>query len=213
MLSCMQDSAHDKDHVYRVLYHALSIAGEIPQTDMEILVTACLLHDIGRSEQIADPAVCHARAGSEKAYAFLKQIGWSEERAEHVRSCIRTHRFRKSDPPQSIEAMILYDADKLDVTGLVGIARTLMYNGALNEPMYSTTPDGRIAPGAEGEPDSFLHEYRFKLEKVYDHFLTEPGRRMAHARRPAATAFVEQLLLELERPVDDGLQALEGMLK
>lgn len=213
MLSCMQDSAHDKDHVYRVLYNAMMIAGGLPEVDMDVLVTACLLHDVGRPEQIADPSLCHAQVGSEKACAFLREIGWPRERAEHVRRCILSHRFRKSAPPESIEAKILYDADKLDVTGAVGVARTLMYNGALNEPMYTTGPDGRLSNGAEGEPDSFLREYRFKLEKVYDLFLTAPGRELAQQRRAAAQAFVDALLTEMRGPETAGLAALESLLE
>jgi len=41
-------------------------------------------------------------------------MGFSEDFAAHVRACIRTHRFRRNDPPASIEAKILFDADKLD---------------------------------------------------------------------------------------------------
>ncbi len=48
MLSCMNDSAHDKEHIYRGLYTALDIAAYEQDVDYEILITACLLHDIGR---------------------------------------------------------------------------------------------------------------------------------------------------------------------
>ena len=51
MQSCMKDSAHDKEHVYRVLYLALDIAKTEPQTDLDILIAACLLHDISRQAQ------------------------------------------------------------------------------------------------------------------------------------------------------------------
>jgi putative nucleotidyltransferase with HDIG domain len=71
MLSCMEDSAHDKEHIYRVLYNALEIAKGEEGVDYDVLITACLLHDIGRKEQFADPKVCHAAAGAEKAYHFL----------------------------------------------------------------------------------------------------------------------------------------------
>ena len=70
MLSCMNDSAHDKEHVYRVLYYALEIAKQEPDVDYEILITSCLLHDIGRKEQFENPGLCHARVGGDKAYAF-----------------------------------------------------------------------------------------------------------------------------------------------
>mgnify|MGYP002508580599 CR=1 FL=1 len=45
MLSCMDDSAHDKDHVYRVLYTALDIAQTLQHVDYDILICACLLQD------------------------------------------------------------------------------------------------------------------------------------------------------------------------
>ena len=74
MLSCMGDSAHDKEHIYRVLYSALDIAQGEAGVDYDVLIAACLLHDIARGEQFAAPAVCHARRGAERARTFL-QIG------------------------------------------------------------------------------------------------------------------------------------------
>ena len=77
MCSCMTDIAHDKEHIYRVLYRALEIAEEEPGTDYDVLIAACLLHDIGRQEQFENPKVCHAEAGAKKAYDFLKEQGKS----------------------------------------------------------------------------------------------------------------------------------------
>ncbi len=213
MLECMKDSAHDKDHVYRVLYGAMTIAETETVQDMDVLITACLLHDVARAEQMADPSVCHAMAGGDKAYAFLREIGWTHEKAEHVRRCIRSHRFRKSEPPESIEAKILYDADKLDVTGVIGLARTLAYNGAVNQPIYSTDSDGMIRDGSGDESDSFCREYRYKLEKVYDRFLTETGSSMARARQEAAAAFYRSLMEEVGGTVRSGRKVLESVIE
>ena len=118
MCACLHDRVHDRGHVYRVLYTALDLAGQEQGVELDVLIAACLLHDIARGEQAADPAVCHARAGAEKARAFLLAGGFSPVFAARVADCIRTHRYRSSDPPQSIEAKILFDADKLDATGL-----------------------------------------------------------------------------------------------
>ena len=214
MLTCMKDSAHDKDHVYRVLMGALAIAREEAEVDMDVLVAACLLHDIGRPDQIADPSLCHAQVGAERAHAFLQARGWDAEKAEHVRRCIRSHRFRKSDPPVTLEAKILFDADKLDVTGAIGAARTLQYNGALGEPIYATTAAGEILDGtAEGEGDSFFREYRYKLARVYDRFLTAAGARMAAERQEAAERFYQDVLREVRTTVDAGQQALADVLE
>lgn len=179
MIACMTDSAHDKEHVYRVLYNALSIANAEELVDYDILIAACLLHDIGRKDQFENPGLDHAEAGAEKAYDFLLKNHFSEESASKICGCIRTHRYRSDNPPASIEAKILFDADKLDVTGAIGIARTLLYKGHLSEPLYSLLPDGTISDGTafygrDREP-SFFQEYKRKLEKVYSHFYTKEG--------------------------------------
>lgn len=88
MRSCMADSAHDQEHIYRVLYNALEIAGTESDVDYDVLITACLLHDIGRKEQFEDPAICHAMAGGEKAYRFLLAQGFEESFAQQVKNCI-----------------------------------------------------------------------------------------------------------------------------
>lgn len=197
MLSCMSDSAHDKEHVYRVLNNALVIAAEERAVDYDVLLCACLLHDIGRPDQLQDPSLCHAAVGSEKAYRFLLENGYTEEFAQKVRSCIRTHRFRKNDQPDSLEAKILFDADKLDVVGAIGIARTLVYKGTVSDPLYTRTADGRISDGSEGEVSSFFREYKFKLENLYDRFYTQTGARLAEQRREAAESFYKNFYSEV----------------
>lgn len=192
MLECMRDSAHDREHIYRVLYTALEIA-ESETADPEILTAACLLHDIGRPAQLANPMLCHAEVGSAMAYDFLVGIGWTENRAAHVRDCVYTHRFRSERPPRSIEAKILFDADKIDVSGAVGIARSLMYRGTVGEPLYSRSADGTI----DGDYPSFFREYNFKLKNIYGKFFTQRGREIALGRKKAAEDFYAALLSEV----------------
>lgn len=207
MLSCLQDAAHDKDHVYRVLYTAMEIAqGE--NVNRDVLIAACLLHDIARKDQLENPAVCHAEKGAEKAEAFLLKNSFAPEFAAHVRDCIYTHRFRKAMPPKTMEAKILFDADKLDVAGAIGIARTLMYRSAVEEPLYTLLSDGTVSDGSGDAPDSFFHEYRFKLEKIYDRFYTEKGRRMAAERRQAAADFYRSLYAEINGAYTGGRDVL-----
>lgn len=213
MLSCMEDSAHDRQHVYRVLHTALLIAGEEPETDLDVLVCACLLHDIGRKEQFENPALCHARVGGEKARRFLVENGWTEAFAQSVQACIAAHRFRENCPPQSLEAKILFDADKLDAAGAMGIARTLLYQGYVSTPLYSLTEDGRISDGEGDRRDSFFREYKFKLEKLYDRFYTKKGKELALSHRQAAVDFYNALLREARESQDAGIAALENMLR
>lgn len=212
MCSCMEDSAHDKEHVYRVLSNALVIAQTEPAVDYDILLCACLLHDIGRADQLRDPTLCHAQVGAEKAYDYLLKQGYEPRFAEQVRSCIRTHRFRKSAPPESLEAKILFDADKLDVVGAIGIARTLVYKGTVTAPLYTRTPDGNISDGCDDTAASFFQEYHFKLKKLYDRFFTKAGAALAAERRAAAVSFYENLYTEVREYDERGKERLERIL-
>lgn len=212
MLSCMEDSAHDKDHIYRVLRNALSIAKTENNVNYDVLIAACLLHDIGRKEQFEDPTRCHAMVGAEKAYCFLVEHGLDAVFAAHVRCCIETHRFRKNNPPQSIEAKILFDADKLDVTGAIGIARTLVYKGQVTEPLYSLLPDGTVSDGTGDEAPSFFQEYQYKLANLYTHFYTKAGAEKAMERKPAAERFYRDLLGEVRDSYADGAEELKKQI-
>ena len=213
MLTRMKDSAHDRQHVYRVLNNAMEIARGEENVNMDVLMTAALLHDIGRADEKHDPAADHAVTGGDRAYAMLTQtqgLAFGPAFAEHVRQCIRTHRFRRNDPPATIEAKILFDADKLDVCGAIGIARTLMYSGAHDRPIYSTNPDGTIRDGRGDAEDSFFREYRFKLEGMYGRFLTCRGEELAKARQKAAQEFYQALLTEVR--TGEGRTAFEELL-
>lgn len=206
----MQDSAHDREHVYRVLFVALDIASAEEGVDYGVLIAACLLHDICRKDENENPAVDHAKAGAQKAEEFLIENGFAPGFAKRVYNCISSHRFRGNNPPESVEAKILFDADKLDVTGTLGIARTLVYNGAHGEPLYTLGSDGAPSDGANDSEPSFFQEYRFKLEKVYSKFLTARGKELAEERRKTAVSFYENMLREVCVPYEKGRELLNN---
>ena len=211
MHQCMKDSAHDMQHVRRVLNNAIDIASSEENVNMDVLMAAAILHDVGRADELTDPTADHALTGSERAYHLILDMNFPESFAEHVRQCIRTHRFRRNDPPASLEAKILFDADKLDVCGAIGIARTLMYSGEHCRPLYSTDDDGFIRDGKDDTEDSFCHEYRFKLEGMYDRFLTRRGAELAANRQKAARDFYASLLSEVRN--DAGLNQIADLLE
>lgn len=212
MQRCMADSAHDREHVYRVLHTALLIAKEEQNVDWDILICAALLHDIGRAEQFKDPSLCHARVGGEKAYRFLLQNGYSPEFSRKVRHCITAHRFRANCPPESMEAKILFDADKLDAVGAMGIARTLLYQGHEGTPLYILSAEGEISDGTGDTEDSFFREYKFKLEKLYDRFYTTRGRELARQRQQAAVDYYQAMLTEARQSHNAGQEILSRLL-
>ncbi len=212
MSSCMEDSAHDQEHIYRVLYTALDIAETEEHVDYDVLICACLLHDIGRKEQFENPSLCHAEIGGQKAYRFLIEHSFSEDYASNVRDCIQSHRFRKSNPPRTIEAKILFDADKIDASGATGIARTLIYKGQVSEPLYTLLPDGQVSSGEQDTQPSFFQEYKYKLEKLYSHFYTKRGREIAMQRQAAAQAFYNSIFHEISASYGQGAKRLEQHL-
>jgi len=201
MKSCLCDVAHDSEHVYRVLHYALQIAeNEVSagnEVDYDILIVACLLHDIARPEQFADSKIDHATHGAKKAYDWLISNGYSKDFSDEIKNCIETHRFRSNNPPKSIEAKILFDADKLEVCGAIGIARTLLHNAHTMEPLYTINKKGIVRNGEKDKQNSFMREYKYKLEKIYDKFYTEHGAKLAKKRKKVANDFYNALLAEV----------------
>ena len=194
MESCMRDSAHDTGHIQRVLDAALILARKEKQIDYDVLIAAALLHDIGREEQFRT-GESHAAIGARMAKAYLLGQGEDEAFAQRVSDCIRTHSFRKNDPPATIEAKLIYEADKLDVVGVIGIARTFLYQGRMDEPIYSLSSDGAVLSGDEKEP-SFYSEYRHKLMRLPGRFLTASSKRLAVGRSERAARFETALRAE-----------------
>jgi len=214
MHACMgEDSAHDRQHIYRVLYLALDIARFEQGANRDVLIASCLLHDIGRQRQYQDPSVSHAEAGGEMAFSFLCGRGWEESAARHVKSCIETHSYRADHPPVSIEARILFDSDKLDAAGALGIARTLLYQGKVSEPLYRLDQDGRVLDGTDDLQPSFFREYHFKLKKVYARLYTDRARQIARRREDIAKAFYHSLLGEVSAGLEQGREQLENLLE
>lgn len=213
MQSQMRDSCHDMHHVYRVLNSALDIVNHVAGADTDVLLAACLLHDIGRERQLANLELCHAQIGGGMAYEFLLSQNWETKKALHVKECISSHRYRGDNPPQSIEAKILFDADKLDVSGAIGIARTLIYSGQIGEPLYILDEGGNIlTEGGGAEISSFFQEYNYKLKKVYNSFFTERAKEIAAERQKAMVDFYNRLYDEIAENNKKGIDGLNALL-
>lgn len=194
------DEVHSFEHVLRVKAMAERI-GRVEGADLEIIEAAAYLHD----SRGASPAEGgkerkeHHIASAEFAGEILASKGWSQERIEAVQHCIRAHRFRHNgERPESLEAQCLFDADKLDVLGAVGVARTIAYAVLAGQPVYAQ-PSQHFLETREkepGEPHSSYHEYLFKLRKVKDQLFTKTGRAIAQERHLFLERFYEQLIAE-----------------
>jgi uncharacterized protein len=178
---------------------------------MTILIAAALLHDIGREYQLKHKGSDHALIGAQIAFDFLVSIGWSIDDSHHVKGCITTHRFRNNSIPETIEAKILYDADKLDVIGSLGIARTLLYNGATARPLYSVDSCGHVVDGHKDTNESFFSEFNVKLNNVHTRLFTDHAKKIATERIAAATAFYDNLYSTVKQQHETGQQLLTSI--
>jgi HD superfamily phosphodiesterase len=115
---------HARDHVLRVLRRCLRL-GEKLDADMEVLVTAVYLHDLGR-HYIADKV--HGALSAQKAEPVLERIRFPQEKRAAVLHAIRVHDVSASPEDRtSLESKILYDADKIDTLGVVGVLRYIRH--------------------------------------------------------------------------------------
>lgn len=190
------DPVHGFDHVLRVLALAERLGAELG-ADLELLSAAALLHDAAGADPRQNRAE-HEESSAEFARQVLAAEGWPEERVEAVVHCIRSHRYRGTEQPESLEAQILFDADKLDVIGAFGVARTLGYALQAGQPTFAEPSERFLASGERelGEPHSAYHEYLFKLRRVRERLHTEPARRLAGQREQVLVQFFEQLAAE-----------------
>lgn len=193
---------HDFRHVERVLKLALYL-GRREKADLGILEVAALLHDIGRREEIkAKGAFCHAEAGSALAQKILEKYKFNKGAVRNIVHCIRTHRFRdRRNVPKTIEAKALFDADKLDSIGAVGLGRAFLFAGGAGSGNLYTGNERRLAKTGRDysftKEDSAFLEYEIKLKKIKDVMLTASGRRIALARHRFMVSFWQQFWQEV----------------
>lgn len=195
-----EDAAHGFEHVLRVFQLALKI-GALEGADLEILTPATLLHDVESSMTDKEKRKNHHLYSASFAGDLLREHGWEEERIQAVQHCIRAHRFRdERETPQSLEAKVLFDADKLDSIGAVGAARAIAVSVERGLPFYQTPSNQFLESGrlAAGEEHTAYHEYWFKLKNVRDRLLTDGGRLLAEKRHQTMCFFFEQLAEEIE---------------
>jgi uncharacterized protein len=184
--------SHGFDHVERVLALALRLGAE-SGGDPRVLALAALLHDVGRDEQDrSGGAVCHAEAGAVLAREILRRHAAGDGLTRRVVDCVRRHRFRGAARPVSREAKLLYDADKLDSLGAVGIGRAFLFAGEVGARLHNSAPAARRAR-SYSRGDTAFREWLVKLRHVPGRLLTPAGRRLAAERAAFAAAFFERL--------------------
>lgn len=196
------DPVHDFAHIERV-YHMATRLALAEGADLEIVQTAALLHDAEGSAPGSDNSsgrANHHLSSAEFARVILEKEGWPQDRLDAVLHCIRAHRFRAGrEEPQTIEAKVLFDADKLDVLGAVGVARTIAYAVLDGQPVYAPVSEQFVRTGEKqpGEPHSSYHEFIFKLRNVKDRLYTSSAREVADSRHAYLDDYYKRLIAEM----------------
>src|ERR1700759_1550035 len=129
-----QSVAHRFDHVMRVLSNAETLAASYPDADVEILTLAVLLHDV---EQPFDDKANHVAYSATVAERMLAELSYPVDRIRRVVQVIREHSTETIDVsnPPSIEARILFDADKIDGVCAFGILRVFALSQQMGRPI------------------------------------------------------------------------------
>jgi len=198
-----EGGCHGPDHTERVHNLALHI-GRLMGARLDILSAAALLHDIGRSEEMQSKGkVCHAAKGAEMARDILTGLGFAKETQREIIHCIEAHRYRNDKAPESLEAKILFDADKLDSIGAIGIGRAFLFAGQVGARLHNR---GVIVENTSSYSveDTAYREFLVKLCKVKDKMLTPEGKRLAEERHEFMELFFRRLDREIHGPPRDG---------
>jgi uncharacterized protein len=191
-------SSHGWDHVERVRRTAEKIAVTEKDADLFIVEASAILHDVARIDEVDSTGNdCHAEKGSRMAYDFLAANGLDEVRADRIRLCILSHRYRNEHVPDSIEAKILYDADKLDSIGAVGIGRAFLFSGEVGARLHNPDIDINLTR-AYSKEDTAYREYMIKMRFIRDKMLTAEGRRLAEERHRYMAQFFDRLQDEVK---------------
>ena len=192
---------HDWDHTLRVRNNALLLA-RAEGADLEITEIAALLHDIARPQESSTRGgVDHAVLGAEEVLTILPELGLTDPRKiERISACIRHHRFRRregSAEPETIEEKVLFDADKLDSLGAIGVARAIHFAGHIGARVHNTQEEA-LGSESYSHEDSAYREYLVKLRHLPERMLTETGRKIALSREGFMKQFFEELNSECQ---------------
>ena len=197
----LEGGSHGPDHSERVFRTAMAI-GKKMQANLLVLGTAALLHDIGRkAETESKGAICHAEHSAELARPELRLLEYDEDAISHICHCISSHRFRKGRAPQSKEAKILFDADKLDSIGAIGIGRAFLFAGQIGACLHNPEKNPEETEAYSNE-DTAYREFQVKMSKVKDQMQTPLGREIAERRHRFMELFFNELNCEIYGAAD-----------
>lgn len=189
------DGSHDIAHILRVFRNAMRIHAQ-EGGEGAVLAAAVLLHDCVSVEKNSPLRTQASRLAAEKASDILEGLGWRAGDIKAVAHAILTHSFSAGITPETIEAKILQDADRLDAIGAIGVARCFYIGGRMNSGLHDVA-DPRAETRDLDDKRFAIDHFPVKLFKLADGFQTATGRRMAAERHDRLVAFYNDFLGEI----------------
>lgn len=189
-------AGHDWSHVERV-YNLSEKIARSENADLDIVRISALLHDIARKKEDLCEVECHANEGSKMAQEILSKLKFDPIIIQKVSHAISCHRYKKKIKPDTLEAKILQDADRLDALGAVCIGRIFTFGGEKKRPMY----DPKLPPRSfyDGNGATSLNHF---FEKIFylkpSEFNTKTAKEIAKKRYSFTKLFVKRFLDEWE---------------
>ncbi len=191
-----QDPAHDRGHILRVVANAKELAAE-EGARLDVVVPAAWLHDCVIVPKNSAQRRSASRLAAKRAREFLLESGFPADETPAIEHAIAAHSFSAKITPETLEAQVVQDADRLDAVGAIGIARCFALGGALDTEFYDLDepfPEARPADDSAYVVDHFF----VKLLRLAEQMNTEAGRQEAIRR----TTFMRQFLSQLDNEIN-----------
>jgi len=186
------DASHDLAHFKRVSDTAKKIANENPDVDLIVLLAAAYFHDIVSLPKNDPESWMSSRLSAVEAEKILLNLDFPQDKIPYVCHAIEAHSFTAKVEPETIEARIIQDADRMESLGALGIMRTFYVSGRMERAPY----DAQDLYGEHRQLDDKrfgLDHFYCKLFKLPDLLQTREGAQLARKRAEFLHLFVKQL--------------------
>lgn len=194
------DPSHDALHIGRVVKTAVQLA-RAEGADLHIVVPAAYLHDFVNVPKNDPRRTQASRLSAEAAAEYLRSIGYPAQYIDGIRHAIAAHSFSAGLTPETIEAKVVQDADRLDALGAIGIARCFSTASVMQTPYYCANDPWAAARRLDDKHYALDH-FEVKLFQIAKTLQTDAARRAAQKRIKFMKAYLAELRSEIEERND-----------
>ncbi|WP_228896310.1 HD domain-containing protein [Pseudoduganella aquatica] len=193
--AAVDDGAHDTNHLHRVWRNATLLMDDYPEADALVVLAACYLHDLVNLPKNSPERHLASRQAARLASRQLAELGFPQEKLAATAHAIETHSFSAGIQPETIEAKIVQDADRLDALGAVGLARMFYTAGRMGCALAHAEDPMALHRELDDKAYSLDH-IDVKLATLPGKMQTAAGRRLGQSRLAELIAFRDSFIAE-----------------